>query len=335
MALLLVLFVVVLISIVSLTLTQSTYLGSRLHAAYVDRFRSEVLLQSTLNVALEIISQDQQKTDPPKDSWGIFTQGRTVPASYLGITDPHLQIGLEITAEESKIPLRWVLPSPGNSRAAEWRDSLARLFANLGFDTDRETDHTGLFANRPFSSKQMVANLIDFMDADDTSYSEAQFATGIEGELPSGYFPKGGQTDYTLRDLSIIPGFSPSRMKRLSPYVTPITEVNNININLAPAILIRSIDPSITPESAQAIVAFARGPEGPFSSSNNQGTAVLQQYFPNYQSVSSFVSFRSRVLQVTAKVQLGDRPYFLRALILRRNLGDPEAPNVLSREFIS
>ncbi len=337
-ALLLVIFTITLLSIMGIALTNSTHIGSQLHRSFVDRFRAELLLKSALNVGLELIAQAPPEPDPPKDSWGLFTSGKTVPASVLGIEDPRLEIGLEITGENSRIPIMRILPIPGNTRDRDWRDILARLFSGLGFDNDGETDHTGLFGDRTFSSKEMVGNLIDYLDDDPTSFSEGEFK-GLEQDLPKDYFPEKGRGPnaggggLTLDELAMIPGFTPLRLKAISPLITPLASIISVNINLASPAVIAAIDPNMTPEKAQAIFDFAHGSEGPFGPFNAAGEGVLSSNFPNYQSLkaSGIIDDKSTDLRVTAKVQFSDRRYFARATVRRGGLQEP--PEVTSREF--
>lgn len=333
-ALLLVIFTLTLLSIMSIALTQSTYIGSKLHRSFVDRFRAELLLRSAVNVALEIIAQDPRTSDPPKDSWGPFIPGRTVPADLLGIPDPRLQIGLEITSENSKIPLSMIVPSPGNTRDREWREILARLFVLLEFDDQPSPDHTGLFGERSFSSKEMVANLVDYLDEEPTSFSDGD-VSGIEAQLPKGYFSEKAVRDFSLNDLVNIPGFSPERLSVLAPYVTPLTVIRSVNINLTAPIVLQALDGNMQQDAAREISAFAQSSEGPFGPYNQAGQSLLTAKFTNYQTLQScnIVTTESAILQIIAKVQFGDRRFFARARVQRPLRGSPDGPQLLSREF--
>lgn len=333
-ALLLVIFTLTLLSIMAIALTQSTYIGSNLHRSYVDRFRAELLLRSAVNVALEIIAQDPRTSDPPKNSWGPFIPGRTVPADLLGIPDPRLQIGLEITSENSKIPLRMIVPSPGNTRDREWRDIVARLFTLLQFDQDGEPDQTALFGDKSFTSKEMVANLIDYLDDDKTSFRDDTY-TGIEAELPEGYFPEKAVREFTLGDLVAIPGFTPTRLKALGPFVTPLDGIRSVNINLAAPVVLQALDPDLNEDAAREINTFAQSPEGPFGPYNPAGQNLLSVKFTNYPALQSgnIVTTDSSILQVIAKIQFGDRRFFARSRVERQPRGSPDGPKLLSREF--
>jgi type II secretory pathway component PulK len=327
-ALLLVIFTITLLSILSIALTQSTYIGSQLHRSFVDRFRAELLLRSALNVALELIAQDSGTVDPPKDSWGPFIPGQTVPASLLGISDPRLEIGLEITPENSRLPLFQVKQKAG-STTSQWRDKLAELFRLLNCDDDGESDHTGLFGNRNFFSHDMVANLVDYLDDDQTSLSVGNFK-GIESELPEGYFPEKEPKSLTIQELVAIPGFTPNRLRRIEPYLTPLNEVLTVNINVAAPIVLRAIA-NINEQEAATLAEFARGPDGPFSDQNQKGESLLSQLIPNYSDLNvAFLTKRTTTLQIIAKVQFGDRRFFARSRV-KRDSGQP--PTVISTEF--
>jgi hypothetical protein len=266
--------------------------------------------------------------DPPKDSWGPFIPGQTVPASLLGISDPRLEIGLEIIPENSRLPLFQVKQKRGVA-PSQWPDKLAELFKLLDCDDDEESDHTGLFGNRIFTSNEMVANLVDYLDEDQTSLSDRNFK-GIESELPEGYFPEKEPKSLTIQELVAIPGFTPNRLRRIEPYLTPLNEVLTVNINVAAPIVLRAIA-NINEQEAATLAEFARGPDGPFSDQNQKGESLLSQLIPNYSDLNvAFLTKRTTTLQIIAKVQFGDRRFFARSRV-KRDSGQP--PTVISTEF--
>lgn len=334
-ALIMTLLVIALASALTVHIGSTTYFNARLHESFVQRTQAEFILKSALNVARVLIAQGSGAADPPADSWGLLTQGIQTDASIIGIDTPNVGLGLEVTGIESKISLTRLQYKPGQTEASErlfvlWRDVLARLFENLGFDTDNEKDIEGPFKDQFFDSKTLVANIIDYMDADYQSYQDGEFQ-GIEGSIKKGTFPN--RPIKRVAELNSVPGFTPLRIRKLTPYVTA-EESLSININLASATILKALDPSIDDEAAQAIIEYARGDEGPFDSTKIK--QVLPSLMPDYDNLANILSTRSLVLQIIAKVQYGTSKYFLRAFVekpARPGGGNQELPEIKRMEF--
>ncbi len=334
-ALIMTLLVIALASALTVYIGSTTYFNARLHESFVQRTQAEFILKSALNVARVLIAQGSGSADPPPDSWGPLTQGIQTDASVIGIDTPNVVLGLEVTGIESKISLTRLQYKPGQTDASErlfvlWRDVLTRLFENLGFDADNEKDLEGPFKDQFFDSKALVANIIDYMDADYQSYQDSEFQ-GIEGNLKKGTFPN--KPIKRIVELNSVPGFTPARIRKLTPYVTA-EESLSININLANTTILKALDPSIDDEAAQTIIEYARGEEGPFDSTKIK--QVLPSLMPDYDNLANILSTRSLVLQVIAKVQYGTSKYFLRAFLekpSRPGGSNKELPEIKRMEF--
>lgn len=338
LALILVIFLVALLSIAMLTLASATYMSSRLSRSVEKQFKAEFLLKSGLNVARAIIQSNKANGDPGKlESWGMFTDGTTVDAKLLGITDSDVNLSLEIRPEDSKLPLNKLRDLSGGSPTAhnqflKWRTIFVRLFQLLKFDEDKQADIKGPFKGRVFTSEELVANLIDYMDPDNDSYAgEGGFARGIEGEFnpDDRVFPEQGGKMDRIDELSVIPGFTSDRIRRLSNHVTPVLETE-IDINFASKAVLMALDTSLSPAQADQIIHY-REEQGPFNSSTY--SSELPKMLPDFNTLSAaFIKNRSLVLQVITKVQFGDERYFLRAYV--RPSPGTTVPAILQYELI-
>ena len=323
-ALIMVLFVIALTAALTAFIASSTYFGAKLHKAFVQRAQAEYILKSALNVARVLISTGQGDVDPPKDSWGPFAQGMELDARALGINIPNATVGLEISAIDAKMSVLKLIDSSngavggqGHDLFLKWRDRLSRLFQNLGFDQDNETVLEGQFKGRVFTSEELVANLIDYLDEDTDSYpGENGFATGIESKLAKDLlFPNNKKEALRrLEELENIPGFTAKRIRALSPHVTT-SEVDLVNVNLASGQVLQGLDPAVTAIEAQALVAYARGPDGPFDQSTLR--TVGPTLVSSFDTLAQQLTTRSRHLQVIAKTQFGGSRYFLRAYLTK------------------
>ncbi|NDC38898.1 MAG: hypothetical protein EBZ48_12750, partial [Proteobacteria bacterium] len=180
-ALILVTFVVALATIIVTALAYSTHLAARRNSMVERGFQAEYLLKSAVSLARTLIKLDKTPEDSEKDLWGLFKEGLAIPTELLNIGEPNVNVELEIRPEEGKIPVRALVPTPStNTVSTAWRDVLLRLFENLGFRDDESKQESGPFKGQVFSPEEMIANLIDFIDADKVPYKDGNFI-GIEG----------------------------------------------------------------------------------------------------------------------------------------------------------
>jgi len=326
-ALILVLFVVSLASVLVISLAWSTHLGSRLNSFSERGFQAEYILKSAISFARVMIQIDKTPADGEQDLWGRFINGIELPPALLGITEPNIRVALEIRPEEAKIPLRALVPVASGPPDEKWRNLLLRFFQQLKFDEDNEPDHTGLFPDRIFTAGELVATLVDYMDQDSESYAGEGFAAGSEGELPKDTYAN--QRMARVGELSAIPGFTPGRVRRLTPFVTVFGN-NRININIAPEAVLLALHPAITADQVKQIVAFRASDEGPFTDQNmNEKLTEIIGDDSVYSQIATMISVRGVWFQVLAKVDYGGSTFFMRAYISRNNLNDlPEIRSV-------
>ena len=294
----------------------------------VRSLQAEYLLKSAVNIARVIIANDVSPEDAEQDIWGMFSQGMVVDPALLGITEPNIRVSLEIRPEGAKIPVRALVPVAGREPDKRWRGVFVRLFQSLGFDDDEEKDHTGFFNDRFFNSEEMVAALVDYMDKDEKDYAPDDFVPGIESQLPKGYFPNTRMR--RVGELATIPGFTPARVQRLIPFLT-VFDNNRININLAPALVLKSLHEDITDDQVQEIISFRKGDQGPFTEpgwSSDLSDILGEDIF---RSIFSFTGIQSNWFQILAKVDYSTSVYFMRAYLSKS--GNGELPKIRSVEL--
>lgn len=328
-ALILVLFIVALATILVVSLAYSTYLSSRANLVTERGLQAEYLLKSTLNLARLLIKNDKTSEDSKKDPWGMFAEGHEVPISILGINEPNLKVELQIRPEESKLSLAKLVLG-GSLGPAEWRDALVRLFQLLNFDNDKETPQSGPFKGRSFSSAELVANLIDYMDPDIKSFDDPNFgARGIEGELPEGTFQNSPIN--RVGELNSIPGFTPARVQKLLPFVTVVG--NRVNLNLAPPLLLKALNASMGDAEVRRIIEFRDSDKGPFDSLNKYSELPNLIGSASYDDIKDLVDVTCAYFEVIAKVDYGTTSYYLRAIISKTSSTGGALPDVQSMEL--
>lgn len=328
-ALLLVLFIVALATILVVSLSYSTYLSSRANLVTERSLQAEYLLKSTLNLSRVLIKNDKTSEDSKRDPWGMFSEGHEVPASILGINEPGLKIELQIRPEETKLSVAKLVLG-GSLGAPEWRDALVRLFQLLNFDNDGEEVKSGPFQGKHFSSAELVANLIDYMDPDITSFDDPSFgARGIESDLPEGTFQNSPMT--RIGELNAVPGFTPARVQKLLPFVTVVG--NRINLNLAPPIILKALDPAMGETEVERMNAFRDSDKGPFDSLNKDTELPNLIGSSTYNNIRTLVDVTCSYFEVIAKVDYGTASYYLRAVIAKTSSTAGALPDIESMEL--
>lgn len=332
-AIILALFVVMLASILVINLTYSNYLNARQADIQIKSLRAEYLLKSALNFARALIQYDQTPEDSLQDDWAKFIQGPAIDPSILGLNEPNTYLSLEITPEDSKLPILQLLNASNRQPDIKWRDTLERLFENLGFSNDQEVDTSGPFKGRHFKSQELVSMLIDYMDEDKTSYSsQGGFSDGFESELPKDF-------DFlnvdirAVSELANVPGFTAARMQKLTPFISTLGR-GTVNINFASPVVLKSLHRLMDDAQVEAIVNFRKSQ--PFTRDN------MSSELPNLvgshiysgsgiDSINSMVTYDSKRFQVIAKVDYGNSAFYLRAIILKGNPQEP--PKIKSLEL--
>ncbi len=275
-ALIMVIVMIAITSALLMSLTDSTYISMRLNRAAERRVQAEYLLKSAVHLAQALIMSDTTPSDVRgEDAWMFFEQGQEVPGELIGLSEPNLRITLQISSESAKVPLLSLLS--GDNVDPAWRDILVALFKNLGFDDTTPPAEDGSEPQQPLpDSAKMVANLIDYLDRDEQSYSpnDGFTAQGFEENLPPNEALRNENIiESPAQELSSIPGFTADRIRRLLPHIS-IRSRASVNINGASAEVLRAmivgLDPLADPGYAERLVACREPAElGPFQNINN------------------------------------------------------------------
>ena len=306
-ALLMVVFMIALASALLISLTDSTYVAMRLNSAAEHRIKAEYILKSAVSVAQVLLKTDiTSYDDPQQDAWMAFADGREVPGDMLGLTEPNIRVTLMIASKSGKIPLAkvWQRGSPTDTT---WRDIVTALFRILGFDTPAPNTNTS--SSAPFvNAEEMVANLIDYLDLDQTNYQQNGFASGVEANLPDdAQFRNGGTIDSLASELASIPGFTPGRIQKILPFVyVSIKSVREVNLNAAPYEVVAAMTDST---SAVQLLAYRQN-QGPFknvvSDLQNCGVTITGPR-------SGIFSVSGTLYEVIAKVEYGTAAFMASA----------------------
>ena len=337
-ALILVTFIVALATIIVVSLTYNTYMAARSNMVAERSLQAEYLLKSLLNFARVLIKEDTTEESSAKDPWGRFAGGQNLEPSLLGFDIPGLQMQLEINAEDAKVPVPALMLTTVNSDPdLKWRNVIECLFRDLGFDNDQqEIWKQKPFEGRFFNAQQMTANLIDYMDPNSESYEVQGFEKGVEGELnekDQDIFRNSAMLE--LDELAKIPGFTPSRLRKVLPYMTTHGAKTRVNVNLAPRRILKCLNSGMTEAAADKIIAFRESAEGPFTRENI--AAEMQKILDEstWSAISLMVNAgpqnESPHFQVLAKVDYGAATFFMRAYVYRWNAG--ELPVIYSVEI--
>lgn len=323
-ALITVILMIAITSALLVSLTDSTYISLRLNRAAEQRVIAEYVLKSAVNAAQVLIKIDNTAYDSPtEDAWMQFVEGRDIPGEFVGLTEPNVKVSLLISPEKGKIPLLSLVSATGTNPA--WRDALTALFKNLGFDSDPKLANQstkGGGSGKNYSSAEMVANLIDYLDTDKNSYSDSAFpAQGIEADLPPGEeFRNEQQIESLSSELSSIPGFSANRIQRLLPFVSSRSR-DSVNVNAASAevfeAIVQGLDSSASPGLGQRLIE-CRNPafDGSYRTQISEciGANTAQQ-------IEKVLVIQSDLYYVIAKVEFGMSTFMATAILKGSSAG--------------
>lgn len=326
-----VIFMVVLCSALLVSLSDSTYTAMRVNRITEQRVKAEYILKSAVNFARVLIKADNTDFDDPNtDDWMQFQEGREVPGELVGINEPNVKISLLIAPENAKVPILEILNTSGTADIA-WRDVIHKLFVGLGFD-NQPTAPNNSSGGPPvpsYSAAEMTANLIDYLDADQDSYSDPAFP-GMESNLPQGSeFPNSTRVESLQSTLLSIPGFTPLRVQQLLPYVSSIRDKGGagtppkVNINAASAqvlsALIEGLDSTFaggpaTSEAEKLIQCRDPANGGPYNQNyQNQITSCIT---PSVAAkIMPKITAKTDIFSVIAKVEYGNAAFFANALL--------------------
>ncbi len=326
-ALVIVIFVVTLASIIVLELTWSTFLGSRRRAIVMKSVEAEFILKSAVNVAQTLITADTTEGDDPKDPWYPFRNGIPVPGEMIGIENPGVVISLEIRSQGAKFPLITLVNAGSAGVQVVARDRLVRLFEKLGFDQPDPNQEQGTTPSQKFfNAKEMVANLIDYIDADEESYAPTDtFPQGIEGELPKDE-PFPNKKLERTEELLNVPGFTPLRVRKLLPYVQTVSDFRagnyGVNINAAPELILSILSSQMSDSNVTDIITFRN--TTPFGVDlSQQLTQVVGDSIARDIMQQSQVGYYSSTYSVIAKVDMGIQSYYARAQVSKNGTTEP------------
>ena len=257
--------------------------------------------------------------------------------AFLGFADSGMNIHVQITPINARLPLRNLVPISGGSKPKSAapsvgakkheksvRKALEKMFGpdGLNFQEDVE-DHTGALSGRMFGPNLMVTSLIEYMDSDKTSSKSADFQ-GFEDSLRDGFEFKNNLID-SVQELVNVPGFPLERVAQIAPYVHTKGETK-VNLNLADPVVIQSLHPNLDRAQAEAIYNHVRV-EGQHLESRFTGLDDVPDL--DSEAVKSLKSglltdYGSKYFEIIVKVEYGaQRSFFGKALLHKQSGGDP------------
>jgi type II secretory pathway component PulK len=331
-ALLIVIFMIVLASALLASLAESTYVAMRLNSATERRVRAEYVLKSAVNFSQVLIKNDiTPHDDPLQDAWMAFSTEQELPGELLGLNEPNVKITLLIASEAGLLPVQKLLGATGTPNQ-QYMEIFARLFKILQLDQPSKntigSSNPGTAPQRVFTAEELVANIVDYLDADTESFQIPNLPAafrGMEGDLPpEAALRNQGSFDSLASELGSVPGFTPDKVQKLLPFVAN-TNLSSVNVNAAPVEVLMALSADMTPDIAQKIVEF-RNPQqgGPFTSDmRNQLTAIAGANVIN--PIASILSNQGSYFEVVAKVDYGTST-FMASAELQKGSGNGRVP---------
>lgn len=204
-------------------------------AAFRDNFKASMLTRAAVQAARAVLRQDflrDKQTgeifDGPTDLWAM-------PIKNYAIGDGLLSA--QIQDERGKLNLNDLAANAGDEIQKKARiRRVERLFQLLQINPD------------------LVDALVDWIDQDDNPQPAGAESLYYQSQKPA-YRAANGALP-ALGDLSLVKGFTPDIIDKLSRYVTVYPQDGGapVNINTADPLVIQALDPEITQSMATEIV---------------------------------------------------------------------------------
>lgn len=204
-------------------------------AAFRDNFKASMLTRAAVQAARAVLRQDflrDKQTgeifDGPTDLWAM-------PIKNYAIGDGLLSA--QIQDERGKLNLNDLAANVGDEIQKKARiRRVERLFQLLQINPD------------------LVDTLVDWIDQDDNPQPAGAESLYYQSQKPA--YRAANGTLPALGDLSLVKGFTPDIIDKLSRYVTVYPQDGGapVNINTADPLVIQALDPEITQSIATEIV---------------------------------------------------------------------------------
>ena len=204
-------------------------------AAFRDNFKASMLTRAAVQAARAVLRQDflrDKQTgeifDGPTDLWAM-------PIKNYAIGDGLLSA--QIQDERGKLNLNDLAANAGDEIQKKARiRRVERLFQLLQINPD------------------LVDTLVDWIDQDDNPQPAGAESLYYQSQKPA--YRAANGTLPALGDLSLVKGFTPDIIDKLSRYVTVYPQDGGapVNINTADPLVIQALDPEITQSIATEIV---------------------------------------------------------------------------------
>ncbi len=240
MALLLVLVVVALLTSLLTDLAYSTLVDMRLTETFRDKTKAYYLAKGGIKAGRMILKIDDNQYDSLKEPW---SQG------VISYPVGQGSVSIFILDQDGRLNINGLVR--GDNPQAVMVDRFYRFLVAMDL-------------GEKFDPAELTAALIDWLDTGDAPYTEIRTdeqnlpVAGAEDvyyqSLSPAYGCKNGPLE-TLQELTLIKGFTPELVKKISPYLT-VNNVSAVNINTAGIEVLMSLDLKIDREVAQKIVDF-------------------------------------------------------------------------------
>ncbi len=291
MALLLVLVIVALLSALLMEFAFSTHVDMRLTETYRDSTRSWYLSKGGIQAGRMILRLDANAYDHPSEFWGLGVP--SYPVGENGV------VSIEIEDLSGRLNLNDLVAPGGVNPNVAVRQIFTRLFEDL------DQSHPQAFPGRP---ADMVAALIDWIDADDDVYrgpdgsvegAESPYYMSLDPPYPA----KNALFD-TLDEILLVRDFTPETLRILEPFVAVHPRHGSaVNINTASAEVLMALHDDVDQSVAERIVQARQ--EQPFTTIEDLRD-LLGAESPAYSGlVTAGVRVRSDFFRITSRAGVG------------------------------
>jgi general secretion pathway protein K len=290
MALLLVLVIVALLTSLLTDLAFSTMVDMRLTETFRDSTRAYYLAKGGINAGRMILQEDRNKYDSRNENWSMGIINYPVGEGVVTVL---------IEDQDGKLAINALVD--GNNPQAVMVDRFYRFLDDL--DLGAQADPA-----------ELTAALIDWLDTGDDPYKEIHTdgkslpVSGAENlyyqSLAQPYRCKNGPLE-TLQELSLIKGFTPEIIKRISPYLA-VNGSLAVNVNTASAEVLMALDLQVSRDVAEDIIQHCQ--TAPLKDINELNEILTPEIYTVLKTLANLgqLATTSHIYRIESSAQVND-----------------------------
>ncbi|MDH3638372.1 MAG: type II secretion system minor pseudopilin GspK [Gammaproteobacteria bacterium] len=297
-ALLTVLFILVLISTLAVYLVEDEHLAIRRVTNQRDIEQAHQMLVGAEQWAIKVLERDENENDHLNEPWNkLLPKVGVEEGSLLAfVRDQQGLFNLNNLIEGKPSP-NGKDPDGKDEEPKLWYPAFVRLLTVLELD------------------EGLADAVLDWIDSDQ-DVSGGSGAEDAEYLLKEPSMRAADRLFTSIGELAWVHGFDAKALAMLRPYVTALPEPSKINVNTAPAPVLRILSADIMSEQEAEAIVQGRGAAG--YTSTNDVLSLTQFAGQEGQSAAQLIDVKSGYFEIVSEAKFGRFKSSLLSLVQRK-----------------